>query len=50
MVSPKTSETLAKEVGASVKEIHTLESSEGGATYLDRMKENLQMIYDSLKA
>ncbi len=50
MVSPKTSETLAKEVGANVKEIHTLESSEGSATYLDRMKENLQMIYDSLKA
>lgn len=49
LVSPKTSETLAREVGAKVQPIHTMESSEGGATYLDRMKENLQRIYESLQ-
>lgn len=48
MVSPKTSETLAKEVGATTKTIHTMESGEGAATYLDRMKENLEEIYTSL--
>lgn len=49
MVSPKTSETLAKEVGATTKQIHTMESGEGTATYLDRMKENLDEIYTSLQ-
>lgn len=49
MVSPKTSETLAKEVGATTKTIHTMESGEGSATYLDRMKENLDEIYTSLQ-
>ncbi len=49
MVSPKISETLAKEVGAETKQIHTMESSEGTATYLDRMKENLEEIYTSLQ-
>jgi zinc transport system substrate-binding protein len=49
MVSPKTSQTLADEVGASVKQIHTLEASEDGASYLDRMKENLDEIYSSLQ-
>ena len=49
MVSPKTSQTLADEVGASVKQIHTMEASEGGASYLDRMKENLDEIYSSLQ-
>lgn len=48
IVSPKTSETLAKEVGATTKQIHTMESGEGTATYLDRMKENLDEIYASL--
>lgn len=49
MVSPKTSEALAKEVGATTKQIHTMESGEGSATYLDRMKENLDEIYTSLQ-
>lgn len=49
LVSPKTSETLAKEVGATTKQIHTMESSEGSLTYLDRMKENLDEIYTSLR-
>ncbi len=49
MVSPKTSQTLANEVGAAVKTIHTMESSEGSATYMDRMKEDLNEIYTSLQ-
>ena len=48
-VSPKTSQTLAKEVGAKTQPIHTLESSEGTLTYLQRMEENLNAIYQSLK-
>lgn len=48
-VSPKTSQTLAKEVGAKTQPIHTLESSEGTLTYLDRMEENLDAIYQGLK-
>ena len=48
-VSPKTAQTLAKEVGAVTQPIHTLESSEGQLTYLDRMQENLDAIYKSLK-
>lgn len=50
MVSPKISETLAKEVGASVKTIHTIESSEGTATYIDRMRDNIEQIYQSLQS
>lgn len=49
MVSPRISETLAKEVGASVKTIHTIESAEGTATYIDRMRDNIEQIYQSLK-
>lgn len=49
MVSPKTSQTLANEVGASVKTIHTMESGEGSASYIDRMKEDLDEIYTSLQ-
>ena len=48
-VSPKTSQTLAKEVDARTQPIHTLESSEGTLTYLDRMEENLDAIYQGLK-
>ena len=48
-VSPKTSQTLAREVGATTQPIHTLESSEGTLTYLDRMEENLDAIYQGLK-
>jgi zinc transport system substrate-binding protein len=49
MVSPAVSDTLANEVGAKVQKIYTIESSEGGASYLDRMKINLQEIYQSLQ-
>ena len=49
MVSPAVSQTLAGEVGAQVKAIYTLESSEDGKTYLQRMRDNLTEIYSSLK-
>ena len=48
MVSPAVSQTLANEVGAKVEAIHTIESGEDNMTYLDRMKDNLAKISDSL--
>ncbi len=48
-VSPKTSESLAREVGAKVVHIHTLEGGEGEGDYLVQMEENLARIYESLK-
>lgn len=49
-ISPKTSEALAKEVGAKVVPIHTLEDSEGSDKgYLALMEENLKAIYASLQ-
>lgn len=50
MVSTKVSETLAKEVGAKIEKIHTIESKdEDNKDYIQCMKENLDMIYNSLK-
>lgn len=49
LMSPEIAETLAREVGAQVKTIYTIASLENGGTYLERMAENLQVIYDSLK-
>jgi len=49
MVSPKVSETLAKEVGAKAVKIYTLESKEDGKTYIQSMQANLEKIYASLK-
>ncbi|MBU3177239.1 metal ABC transporter substrate-binding protein [Clostridium estertheticum] len=49
MVSTKVSDALAKEVGAKVEKIHTIESKEDNKDYLTCMKENLDMIYSSLK-
>lgn len=49
LASPKVSETLAKEVGAKVEKIYTIESKEDGKDYLESMKSNLDMIYNSLK-
>lgn len=49
MVSPKVSETLAKEVGASAKKIYTNESQEDNLDYLQAVKANLENIYNSLK-
>ena len=48
-VSPKTSQALAREVGAKVVPIHTLEGGEGEGSYLAQMEENLARIYESLK-
>lgn len=49
MASPKVSETLAKEVGAKVEKIYTIENKEDNKTYLEMMKDNLEKIYNSLK-
>ena len=49
MVSTKVSKTLAKEVGAKVEKIYTIESKNGNKNYIQTMKENLDMIYNSLK-
>ncbi|MCH3963745.1 MAG: metal ABC transporter substrate-binding protein [Clostridium sp.] len=49
MVSPKVSNTLAKEVGAKVEKIYTIESKEDNKNYIQSMKDNLEMIYNSLK-
>ncbi|MBU3113002.1 metal ABC transporter substrate-binding protein [Clostridium lacusfryxellense] len=49
MVSPKVSNALAKEVGAKVETIHTIESKEDNKDYIQCMRENLEMIYTSLK-
>ncbi|MFL0248246.1 metal ABC transporter substrate-binding protein [Candidatus Clostridium stratigraminis] len=49
LASPKVSETLAKEVGAKVEKIYTIESKEDGKDYIQSMKDNLDMIYNSLK-
>jgi len=49
MVSPKVSETLAKEVGAKAVKIYTLASREDGKTYIQSLQANLEKIYASLK-
>lgn len=48
MASPQVSQTLANEIGAKVETIYTIESSENGETYIERMKENLTKIYNAL--
>ncbi|ADY54531.1 periplasmic solute binding protein [Syntrophobotulus glycolicus DSM 8271] len=48
MASPDVSQTLAKEVGAKVETIYTIESNEDDLTYLERMTDNLSKIYESL--
>lgn len=48
MASPEVSQTLANEVGATVKTIYTIESAEDNKTYLERMESDLSEIYDSL--
>ena len=49
LASPKVSETLAKEVGAKVEKIYTIESKEDNKSYIESMKYNLDKIYDALK-
>ncbi|MGI6150347.1 MAG: metal ABC transporter substrate-binding protein [Christensenellales bacterium] len=48
MASPAVSQTLAAEVGAKVETIFTMETSEDGRSYLERMEDNLIRIYESL--
>ena len=48
MVSPAVSQTLAAEIGAKVVAIYTMESAEEGKSYLERMHDNLEEIYQSL--
>ena len=48
MASPEVSKTLAKEAGAEVKTIYTMESNEDNLSYLERMENNLKEIYESL--
>lgn len=49
LASPEVSNTLANEVGAKVDTIYTIESNEDDKTYLERMSENLEKIYESLQ-
>lgn len=49
LASPKVSETLAKEVGAKVETIYTIESKEDNKDYIQSMEDNLKKIYESLK-
>lgn len=49
MVSPKISETLAKEVGSKTEKIYTIESKEDNKDYIQSMRNNLEKIYSSLK-
>jgi zinc transport system substrate-binding protein len=48
MASPAVSQTLADEVGAGLETIYTMESTEDGKSYLERMEDNLCKIYGSL--
>jgi zinc transport system substrate-binding protein len=48
MASPEISETLANEVGAKVQTIYTMESPEDELTYLERIKENCERVFQSL--
>lgn len=49
LASPKVSETLAKEVGADVVPILTLESKEDDKNYIESMRYNLDVIYKCLE-
>lgn len=49
MASPSVSKTLANEVGAKVETIYTIEGNEDNLSYIERMKSNLDKIYESLK-
>lgn len=50
LASPKTSETLANEVGAKVEKIYALEAREDNKDYIESMRDNLEKIYTSLKS
>lgn len=50
LASPKISETLAKEVNASVVPILTLESKEDDKSYIEAMRYNLDVIYKCMQS
>lgn len=47
--SPQVSNTLAREVGAKVEKIYSLEIKEDNKDYIQSMRDNLEKIYSSLK-
>ena len=49
MESPKIAETLARETGANLESIDTLEEGDEDETYLAVMEDNLEKIYASLQ-
>jgi zinc transport system substrate-binding protein len=49
LASPEVSNTIAKEIGAKVEKIYTIESKEDNKDYIQSMRENLEKIYNSLK-
>lgn len=48
LASPAVSETLARELGARVETLYTMESAQEGLTYLERMSRNLERIFTAL--
>ena len=50
LASPKISDTLAKEVNASVVPILTLESKEDDKSYIEAMRYNLEVIYKCMQS
>lgn len=50
MESPKIYQTLARETGASLESLDTMESSDGDKTYFDVMSENLEKIAAACEA
>lgn len=48
LASPAVSETLAREVGAKVEKIYTLEAQEDGLGFIERIEHNLKVITASL--
>lgn len=48
LANPEISRTLAKEINAKIEKIYTIESSEDGLSYLDRMKANIKKICENL--
>ena len=47
--APEVSETIAREIGAKVESLYSIEAREDGMTYLEMMELNLERIYNALK-
>lgn len=50
LISKELTDTLAKEVGAKTEKIYTLHSSEDGKNFSDRIKYNVETIYEAIKS